>query len=313
MLPSVLKENLSMLKEASYTSPRSRKDKPSALRVTYVPVWGYYDQDELADIVVAGQDESSFSLFQSTSVLPQYASITDLRTSNSNIKVNPNSQQAIALLQTWNAFVTSINGVTQVSSISSDVNYSGNLLIYTRIQEAVEKQKMQTTVLKVQDPSTKYIKNTITTQKNKQVELKVIQPALLFTSTILSIKPVPQELNNNLFALFLPTLRLDLTSTEDKLTQPTWQTYTGEIASQPYEFTPGSGGISMTSRAYNTAGRMITAQFAPSNEQDSLAQAMQALAKHSWGADLFGQIVSGLLGMVPVVGPALGSAVSAFF
>jgi len=312
MLPSVLKENLSMLKEASYTSPRSRKDKPSALRVTYVPVWGYYDQDELADIIVPGAGESSFPLFQSTSVLPAYSSITDLRTSNTNIKVNPNSQQAVALLQTWNSFVSNINGLTQVSSISSDVNYSGNLLIYTRIQEAVDRQS-QLSSLKVPDPSTKYIKNAAPVQKGKDTRLKIIQPALLYTSTILSIKIVPQELNNNLFALFLPTLRLDLTSTEDKLTQPTWQTYTGEIASQPYELDPGSGGISMTSRAFNTAGRMITAQFAPSNEQDSLAQAMQALAKHSWGADLFGQIVSGLLGMVPVVGPALGSAISAFF
>jgi hypothetical protein len=312
MLPSILKENLSMLKEASYLSPRSRKDKPSAMRVTYVPVWGFYDQDEIPDVVVAGADESSFPLFQSTSVLPTYSSITDLRTSNSNIKVNPNSQQAIALLQTWNSFVSTINGLTQVSSISSDVNYTGNLLIYTRIQEAVEKQAT-TTALKVQDPSTKYIKNTITYTKGKETKVKVVQSALLYTTTILSIKPVPQELTNNLFALFLPTLRLDLNSPEDKLTQPTWQTYTGEIASQPYEFSPGAGGISMTSRAYNTAGRMITAQFAPSNEQDTLAQAMQALAKHSWGADLFGQIVSGLLGMVPVVGPALGSAVSAFF
>lgn len=312
MLPAVLKENLSMLKEASYTSPRSRKDKPSALRVTYVPVWGYYDQDELADIIVPGADETSYPLFQTTSVLPAYSSITDLRTSNSNIKVNPNSQQAVTLLQTWNTYVSSMNGVTQVSSISSDVNYTGNLLIYTRIQEAVDKQ-YDTLALKVQDPSTKYVKNAITTIKGKEQKLKIIQPALLFTSTILSIKPVPQELNNNLFALFLPTLRLDLRSSEDKLTQPTWQTYTGEIASQPYEFTPASGGISMTSRAYNTAGRMITAQFSPSNEQDTLAQAIQALSKHSWGADLFGQIVSGLLGMVPVVGPALGAAASAFF
>lgn len=312
MIPTTLKENLSMLKEASYVSPRpGPKGRKSALRVTYVPVWGFYNQDELADIVVPGADETSYQLFSSTSILPAYASITDLRTSNSNVKVNPNSQQAITLLQQWNAFVASVNSLGKVSAISSDVNYSGNLLIYTRIQEAVEKQTL--IAQKVQDPSTKFIKDTITIQKGKETKLKIVQPALLYTRTILSIKTIPQELNNNLFALLLPTLRLDVESPEDKLTQPTWQTYTGEIASQPYEFGSSTGGISMSSRAFSTAGRMLTAQTAPSPDQDNLAEAMQLLAQHSWGADLFGQIVSGLLGMVPVVGPALGSAISAWF
>lgn len=312
-LPSVYKENLSMLKQASYVSGRpTRNGKSSPLRVSYVPVWGYYTTDEIADVIINLGEEVQIPLFQKDNVLPTYSSITDLRTSNVNIKVNPNCQLAINLLQKWNELASSLNNLTQVSSISSDVNYAGNLLIYTRVQEQIEKTKY-TGPLKVQDPSTRFIKDTITVQKGKSTELRAIEQALLYTRTILSVKPVPSELNNNLFALILPTLRLDLTSQEDKMTQPTWQTYTGEVAAQPYEFGQGQGGISMTSRAYNTAGKVITSLFAPSNEQDSLAQSMQELAKHSWGADLFGQIASGLLGLIPVVGPALGQVASAFF
>jgi hypothetical protein len=245
-------------------------------------------------------------------VLPAYASITDLRTNNINVKLNPNSQDAINIMQEWNAYVQSVNGVTQISTISSDVDYSGNLLIYTRIQEVGELQ--QPTIVKTQDPSTKFIKNTVTSfDKKGKPQVKVILPATLYTRSLLSVKVIPQELSANLWALFLPTLRLDVESSEDQITQAAWQTYTGEVCTQPYTFGQGQTGVSMTSRAFIMSGHIITQQFAPTNEQDSLAQAMQQLAKYSWGADLFGQIASGILGMIPIVGPALSSVVQTLF
>jgi len=313
ILPQVIHENLSMLKSCSYLEPKRGGDSP--VRVTYVPVWGVYVDDELPDITYQS-GESTVNLFSATSILPSYSRITDLSTGSSNIKVNPNSQQAIILLDIWNAQMNKFNNLMRTSAISGDVNISGNLLIHTRIQTSVEKRQVALP-FKVQDPSTLFIKDTIQvatqTKKGTGVEVKVINVATVETTTILSPKSVPQALSNTLFLLLLPTLRADVESKEDKLTITAWQTYTGEVSAQPYATGSGQSSLNVVQRVYQLISKITTQPFAPDSTMDALATAMKQLAEHSWGADLFGQIASGLLGMIPVVGPVLGQAVQAFF
>jgi len=313
ILPQTIHENLSMLKQCSYLPAKAKADKVSPLRVTYVPVWGVFIDDELPDIVVP-LGESSFNLFSSASVLPSYTRITDLTTGSSNTKVNPNARQAVIVLDSWNAAMNKVNSLVRVNAISSDVNVTGNLLIHTRVQESVQKESLQLP-LKLQDPCTQFIKDTIqvSVPGKKHTEIRAINVATVQTTTILSPKSVPTALSNTLFELLIPTIRPDLRSSEDKLTIPAWQTYTGETSSQPYSSGAGTSSLSEVQRVFQLATRITAQPFSPSDTMDSLPQAMKQLAEHSWGADLFGQIASGLLGMIPVVGPVLGQAVQAFF
>jgi len=310
MIPQALKENLCMLRQASYCGKEKiyGNDVISSNRVTYVPVWGFYSDDEIPDIIVPTSDP--YPLFQKTDVLPTYKSITDLIVNSSTVKLNPNCQDAFNILSTWNSTVQQANNMGQVAAIAGDVNFTGNLLIYTRIQQVASEQLA--TAQKIPDPSSKYIKDTIVvpakTKKDKD-NVKVVAVANVYTQNILSAKTIPQEYAGNLQKMLLPSLRLDEASTQDQLSMVAWQTYCGEVCSLPFTTDLNTGGLNLPSRAFQYAGDLITASFAPSNEQDTLAQALQKLGEYSWGASLLGDVFGGLLGMVPGVGPVLGQLV----
>lgn len=314
MIPQALKENLCMLRQASYCSKETvgKVDTVGPNRVTYTPVWGFYSDDEVPDIIVPTSDP--YPLFAKTDTLPTYVSITDLVVNNTTVKLNPNSQDAYNILSVWNSAVQQANNMGQVAAFSGDTNFTGNLLIYTRIQSIIGERTAEAPP-KIQDPSTKYIKDSVTypgkTKKDKDI-VKLIAVANVYTENILSAKVVPQEYAGNLQKMFLPSLRLDEQSSQDQLSMVAWQTYTGEVCSLPFTTTPSSGGLNMPSRAFQYAGDLITAQFAPTNEQDTLAQCLQKLGEYSWGASLLGDVLGGLLGMVPGVGPVLGGLAKKF-
>lgn len=307
MLPQALKENLCMLRQASYCGKEKigNVETVGPNRVTYSPVWGFFSDDEIPDIIVPTSDP--YPLFQKTDVLPTYQSITDLIVNNTTVKLNPNSQDVFNILSTWNSAVQQANNMGQVAAFSGDTNYTGNLLIYTRIQSVIGERSTQ--AQKIPDPSSQYIKDSITipgkTKKDKDV-LKAIAVANVFTQNILSAKTIPQEYAGNLQKMLLPSLRLDESSSQDQLSMIAWQTYCGEVCSLPFTTDLSSGGLNMPARAFQYAGDLITASFSPSNEQDTLAQALQKLGEYSWGASLLGDVLGGLLGMVPGVGPILG-------
>jgi hypothetical protein len=328
MLPTFFVENLSMLKHVMYdvtqtNNSRKYATQPKKLRHNWVPVWGTYTGSKLT---IPTFGEQSTPIFSENNTIPACRFSDLISEGNSNNKVQINNFIP-ALILKWNQFIEGFaqNKSSTLSPIQCDVNKNVSLLAYTRVlttkpSDGVVETDTAMPPKRPAYPMDKFISNatpkkivrTQSQKRNNQVEL--IPPASysdLFEQSITAHSPLSTQFYSALRYFILPTIRLDNTGPEDKLTLSGYTVYQGElsVASATTNVTYSYSGSEME-RLTNVGQLCATGLYAPDNKSNVLVQAIDTAVTTGQGSDFIRSLLGGIASVIPVVGPALGQAIA---
>jgi hypothetical protein len=328
MLPTFFVENLSMLKHVMYdvtqtNNSRKYATQPKKLRHNWVPVWGTYTGSKLT---IPTFGEQSTPIFSETNTIPACRFSDLISEGNSNNKVEINNFVP-ALILKWNQFIEGFaqNKSSTISPIQCDVNKNVSLLAYTRVlttkpSDGVVETDKAMPPKRPAYPMDRFISNatpkkivrTQSQKRNNQVEL--IPPASysdLFEQSITAHSPLSTQFYSALRYFILPTIRLDNTGPEDKLTLSGYTVYQGElsVASATTNVTYSYSGSEME-RLTNVGQLCATGLYASNNKSNVLVQAIDTAVTTGQGSDFIRSLLGGIASVIPVVGPALGQAIA---
>lgn len=322
VLPEFFVENLSMLqplrvKPSKTETPYGTVNKKVSFNV--VPVWGVYSKDVPPDVTYTDSSGNIRPLFSSTSIIPA-CNIWDLTTlNNNNQKVNINIF-VDQIMTDYNNIVTTYlaNKSAKMAQCSVDKAKHSTVLHYTRVLNTYNTD-VKFSANDLLYPADRFITNKPRKAMEKQDSKKklkdnvTIDPATyydLYTDFITSTMPISKDVLGQLRYFLLPSIRLNpSTSTQgsDIMTANAYQVYSGELDS----VFSTDGNYSLTSaevyRLFNVGSLCVTGMFAATDEPNTLLQAINIMNKSGSGADLVTSLLGGLVSMIPVVGPALGS------